>query len=209
MRRRGLAAAAVAVLSMASAAGCGGAPSQAGPVETRSEWSGACATRAMGVARTGPPTAEVETIATGLCVPWGLAFLPDGTALISERDTARILALGTDGRITEVQRIADVRPGGRPVAPERGGEGGLLGLAVSPTYATDRWVYAYYATAQDNRIARFHLGEPPQPVLTGIPVSDPVHPTVPDPNATPVVTGPAIQVPGRHAKIRRDGYRTG
>ena len=114
----------------------------------------------------------MQTIATGLCVPWGLAFLPDGTALVSERDTARLLSVSRDGRIEEVQRFADVRPGGRPAAPEHGGEGGLLGLAVSPSYTTDRWVYAYYATATDNRVVRFHIGEPPQPVLTGIPIAD-------------------------------------
>ncbi|MDF2740055.1 MAG: hypothetical protein K0S88_1422 [Actinomycetia bacterium] len=34
-----------------------------------------------------------------------------------------------------------------------------------------------------------------------------VHPTVPIPNTTPLVTGPAIRVPARHAKVRRDGYR--
>jgi glucose/arabinose dehydrogenase len=47
----------------------------------------------------------------------------------------------------------------------------LLGIAVSPNYANDGWVYAYYSSQTDNRIARFHLGEAPQPILTGIPVS--------------------------------------
>jgi hypothetical protein len=36
----------------------------------------------------------------------------------------------------------------------------------------------------------------------------PVHPAVPDPNTTPVITGPVIRVPARHAKIRRDSERT-
>jgi glucose/arabinose dehydrogenase len=93
-------------------------------------------------------------------VPWGAAFLPDGTALVTERDTARLLRIGTDGAVTEVQRIAEARPGG---------EGGLLGVAVSPSYGTDRWVYVYYTAAEDNRIARLRLGERPQPIVTGIP----------------------------------------
>ncbi len=38
-----------------------------------------------------------------------------------------------------------------------GGEGGLLGLAVSPTYAQDNFVYAYFTAANDNRIVRFRL----------------------------------------------------
>ena len=69
-----------------------------------------------------------------------------------------------DGSVTEVQRLAEV--------DRRLGEGGLLGIAVSPTYATDGWVYIYYTAATDNRIARLHLGEQPQPILTGIPIND-------------------------------------
>ena len=61
--------------------------------------------------------------------------------------------------MTEVQKINEVRPGG---------EGGLLGIAVSPTYEQDGWVYVYYTAADDNRIARLHLGQAPQPILTGI-----------------------------------------
>jgi glucose/arabinose dehydrogenase len=68
------------------------------------------------------------------------------------------------GRVTEVQRV--------PEASTKPGEGGLLGIAVSPNYATDRWVYVYYSTETDNRIARLHLGEPPQPIVTGIPISE-------------------------------------
>ncbi|HSV66306.1 MAG TPA: PQQ-dependent sugar dehydrogenase [Mycobacteriales bacterium] len=92
-------------------------------------------------------------------VPWSIAFLPDGDALVSERDTARILKVTPAGAVTEVQRLSEV---------VQAGEGGLLGLAVSPGYATDKLIYAYYTAAQDNRIARFVLGQPPQPILTGI-----------------------------------------
>jgi glucose/arabinose dehydrogenase len=109
------------------------------------------------------PAAAVRTVATRLCAPWGLAFLPDGSALVTERDTTRILSVTADGRVTEVQRLTEARPRG---------EGGLLGIAVSPRYADDRWVYVYYTTERDNRIARLRLGEAPQPILTGIPVGD-------------------------------------
>jgi glucose/arabinose dehydrogenase len=49
------------------------------------------------------------------------------------------------------------------------GEGGLLGLVASPTYAADGLVYAYTTTATDNRVVRFRLGEEPTPIVTGIP----------------------------------------
>jgi glucose/arabinose dehydrogenase len=106
------------------------------------------------------PAGDVRTIANGLRAPWGLAFLPDGSAVVTERDTARIVTVTPSGTVTEVQRLAEVRPSG---------EGGLLGIAVSPSYASDGWVYVYYSTADDNRIARLHLGSAPEPIFTGIP----------------------------------------
>ena len=99
------------------------------------------------------------TIATGLSVPWGVALLPGGDALVSERTTGRILRISPDGRRRRVvMRV--------PGVDTDSGEGGLLGLAVSPSYARDRWVYAYYTSAGDNRIVRFRLGGRPRPVLT-------------------------------------------
>ena len=105
---------------------------------------------------------EPTVIARGLEVPWGLAFLPDGTALVSERDTRRIVSISRDGQVRTVDVVEEA---------DSRGEGGLLGIAVAPTYAQDRLVYAYYTTAADNRIARFRLGEEAEPIVTGIPVS--------------------------------------
>jgi len=113
---------------------------------------------------TAAPAEEpaVRVVATGLQVPWGVAFLPGGDALVSERTTARIVRVpAAGGAAQEVMRVPDV--------DTNAGEGGLLGLAVSPEYARDGLVYAYFTSAQDNRIVRFRLGgTAPQPVLTGL-----------------------------------------
>ena len=108
---------------------------------------------------TGPP----KVLTTGLEAPWGLAFLPNGDALVSERDRARVLRVpAAGGPAREVTTLAGVAPRG---------EGGLLGLAVSPTFATDSLIYAYFTTRDDNRIVRFRLDRPAEVtvVLTGIP----------------------------------------
>ncbi|MEV5890586.1 PQQ-dependent sugar dehydrogenase [Nonomuraea fuscirosea] len=106
---------------------------------------------------------RAEVSVTGLQVPWAMAFLPDGSALVSERNTGRVMR---------------VRPGQAPAAVatisgvSASGESGLLGLAVSPGYAQDGWVYAYFtSTSGDNRLVRFQLSAPQtQPVLfSGVP----------------------------------------
>ena len=110
----------------------------------------------------------VTVLAKNLEIPWGIAFLPDGSALVTERNTGRILQVGPetdeDGlKVTEAQRLDQV---------EAGGDGGLLGIAVSPRYKTDKTVYIYYSTAKDNRVAKLVLKGTPQPILTGIPRSE-------------------------------------
>jgi glucose/arabinose dehydrogenase len=98
------------------------------------------------------------TVATGLEAPWGIAFLPDGSALVSERDSNRILHVGDDSN-RFVGKVEGVEPRG---------EGGLLGITLSGD-----WLYAYFTAANDNRVVRMKwdgsaLG-PPRDVLTGIP----------------------------------------
>ncbi|MWK33471.1 PQQ-dependent sugar dehydrogenase [Actinomadura sp. J1-007] len=96
-------------------------------------------------------------------VTWGLAFLPGGDALLTERESAEILRVTPRGEVDELGRIPGV------VAR---GEGGLLGVAVSPTFLHDQYVYVYLTSASDNRIARFrHIGGVGklETLVTGIP----------------------------------------
>jgi glucose/arabinose dehydrogenase len=113
---------------------------------------------------TGEPQV-LEEIAIGLAAPWGLDFLPDGDAVVTERDTRRVLLVkGPDHEVVEVGTI-DI------AAPQ--GEAGLLGVAVSPEFKIDRLLYFYVSTTDDNRVVRARLegnrlGKV-RPVLTGIP----------------------------------------
>lgn len=105
-----------------------------------------------------------DTVATGLTIPWGLAFLPDGSGIVAERNSGDVLRIGTDADPVVLGNLDVVAGAGQ--FDERG----LLGLAVSPGFATDGWVYAYLSTAEDNRVVRFHLDTfDPEPVITGIP----------------------------------------
>jgi glucose/arabinose dehydrogenase len=69
-----------------------------------------------------------ETVATGLEAPWGLDFLPDGSALVAERNS---------GRVLRVRRGSAPRQGAQVSGVAATGEAGLLGLAVSLRYRFD------------------------------------------------------------------------
>ena len=155
-RGRGVAAL-LAALSAAGLAAC----SSDQPADQQATSTGNRPTSAA--SPSGTEAGQVTVLATGLEIPWGIAFLPDGDALVTERNSARILRVPAGGGTpTEVQQLSEV---------DGDGEGGLLGIAVPPTYARDQLVYVYYSTADDNRIARMRLGQPPRPIVTGIPRS--------------------------------------
>lgn len=111
-----------------------------------------------------PRVGEPTDVATGLAVPWGLTFLPDGRALVGERPTGEV-SLIVPGELPEpVGTVPDVADNG---------EGGLLGIAASPTFEEDRLVYAYVTTNADNRVITMELKNDElvnaREVLTGIP----------------------------------------
>ncbi|BCJ41772.1 oxidoreductase [Actinoplanes ianthinogenes] len=101
---------------------------------------------------TGPDLAATpEIVATGIQVPWGLAFLDDGSALVAERQTGDIYQVKPGTEKKKVYTVPGVRAGG---------EGGLLGLAVR-----DDWIYAYFTGDDDNRIVRFRRSDRTQEVI--------------------------------------------
>jgi glucose/arabinose dehydrogenase len=87
---------------------------------------------------------KVVTLTEGLEHPWGLAFLPDGRMLVTERP-GRLRIVAADGKL-------DPRPvEGLPVIAEAG-QGGLLDVALHPQFRDNRWVYLSYAARGDRGI---------------------------------------------------------
>ena len=120
---------------------------------------------------TGRPGAPQDVV-TGLDVPWSVVPLPDGSALITLRDQARVLRVSPDGTVEQVDATGE---GERVPGVDPAGEGGLLGAEISPRFQQDRLVYLYLTTSQDNRVVRApldgtSLGEL-EVVLDGIPAS--------------------------------------
>jgi len=118
----------------------------------------------------GVPAGGVEVVASGLPLPWSVAALPDGSALVSLRDEARLVRVTPAGEVVHVEITS---PDGTLAGAAPAGEGGLLGLALSPGFAEDGLVYADVTRAEDDAVVRAvldgdALGEP-EVLLQGIP----------------------------------------
>lgn len=90
-----------------------------------------------------PLPTEPETFAEGLDAPWSIVWTAEGTPLVSERDTGRILEFDADGEAREVGTVAGIR---------HGTEGGLLGLAVH-----EGDLFVYFTASDGNRVVRYDL----------------------------------------------------
>jgi glucose/arabinose dehydrogenase len=166
MRRPVAVAVAVAVaVSVALLAGLGACSTPGSSTEQPTNGSTATGTTPWTSSPRLPAVGGPTDVATGLQVPWGVAFLPDGSALVGERPTGRVVRIGADGGTSDAGTV----PGVRAL-----GEGGLLGLAVAPD--DPGTVYAYFTSSKDdNRVVRmpYHDGRlgAPTPLLTGIPAA--------------------------------------
>lgn len=105
-------------------------------------------------------------VAEGLDVPWDIAFVDAETALVSQRDSGKVVEVADNGdkRVAGVIDNVDAR-----------GEAGLHGLTIHEGY-----LYAYYGTEEDNRVDRFELtGEPGslglgerEEIVSGLPIGN-------------------------------------
>lgn len=138
-----------AAAALVMLAACGPAPAQPGqagtaaPVETHAPNAAnqkpafAGQTRAPGL--NSHTVGHYATIVGGLDHPWGLAFLPGGEILVTER-AGRLRVVGADGKLSPAVN-------GLPAVFAQG-QGGLLGVAVDPDYASNGLVYWAYAEEQ-------------------------------------------------------------
>jgi glucose/arabinose dehydrogenase len=110
-----------------------------------------------------------RTLARDLAVPWGMAFLPNGDALVGERDSGDVHVVARGGgrhRVGHLDVFSQL---------SSAGESGLLGLALHPGFASNGWVYAYLSTHSDNRVVRMQYADgrlgARHLVLAGIPMN--------------------------------------
>ncbi|MFI9236817.1 PQQ-dependent sugar dehydrogenase [Streptomyces sp. NPDC053079] len=163
--RRLTAPATLAVSALLMATGCSGG-STSGGAPTRSASAGP-------TSPDGPAEGSAEvagTVTDKLASPWGVAVLPGGDLLVGSRDTGKVVRVSAaDGRQSPLGTVPGVAAAG---------EGGLLGLAVPPGYATDPALYAYLTTGSDNRVVRMAVDDrrpegqrlgAPETILPGIP----------------------------------------
>lgn len=95
------------------------------------------------------PVLEVSTWATGVFGAWDIGFLPDGSALIPQRDSGIISLRRPDG--STVALTADMRD------LDPAGEGGLMGLVVDPDHDRNRRFYTCQSSASDVQVVSWRL----------------------------------------------------
>ncbi|MBF4635377.1 PQQ-dependent sugar dehydrogenase [Agreia pratensis] len=113
------------------------------------------------------PTGDLTALASDLAAPWSIAPVGADGILISERDSAQIVLIDPAGQKRAIGGVGGVAANG---------EGGLLGLAVQGD-GTERRLFAYFTTADDNRVVSFPLTGtgaslslgPATEVITGLP----------------------------------------
>jgi glucose/arabinose dehydrogenase len=105
----------------------------------------------------GSPTITRTDFVTGLDHPWDMSFLSDGTMFFTERSGPVKARLG-NGSINNIVTPADVAPAG---------EAGMMGVAVDPNFASNRFLYTCYTAGSDNRVVRWQVNNTLNGVVGG------------------------------------------
>jgi len=122
------------------------------------------------------PSLRTEAVAEGLRNVWDVAELPDGKIVFTERAGTISIIDGTT--VSALGMVQDI---------EAKGEGGLMGLAVDPSFQENRFIYACYNTVSDIRLSRWRVADD--------------HKSLSD--KTDIISGiPANEVSGRHSGCR-------
>jgi glucose/arabinose dehydrogenase len=108
----------------------------------------------------GKVAVRLETVVAGLEVPWGIAFLPGGDALVTERPgrlrLVPALSKRKAGDATKLPLVASI-------AVDSDEEGGLLGVAIHPEFERNRFMYLYMTVRESgrksNRVERWRVAE--------------------------------------------------
>lgn len=91
---------------------------------------------------------EIEVVAENLEIPWEVEFLANGDLLVTERP-GRLLKIGADKKVYEIQGVRHI------------GEGGLLGVALHPNFASNNYIYLYLTATSNgqtvNRVERYRF----------------------------------------------------
>lgn len=128
--------------------------------------SSASSVVAMSSAASSAKAEAVSVVATDLTVPWGIAFLPGGNLLVTER-SGNVVRIGTDRKSYPVEGV------------RHAGEGGLLGIALHPDFASNGYVYLYMTTTEggtQNKVERYTYANDQltfeRDIIAGIPAAN-------------------------------------
>jgi aldose sugar dehydrogenase len=159
----------VTVLSLASVAAACARDGTSSTTTTTSATEPDCQLVANGFGPAGTVSVKADVVAENLEVPWSIAFLPNGDALVTERAGSVRLIRGGSLVPEPVVRVPAVQQS----------ESGLLGLAIDPRFAESRAFFVYYTAAASggtvNRVARYLLdpsglsAQEERTILDGIP----------------------------------------
>lgn len=136
----------VLLAGLAALAGCGGGSSPASPAAAASSPSTTATSAAPAplCTSTGTTAVTTTTFASGLSSPWGMALLPDGRVLVTQKAGSFVMISADGTRRTTLAFSGGARPDIR-----NGGQGGLLDVALDPDFATSPWVYFAYQEPGD------------------------------------------------------------